>query len=195
MTRECITCKSKDCYQGRDCFGLAKMVRTSYSKDEIRSMKVSGEIEADYYMKLCRLEEIMLYAKRMRMRRLGIAFCVGLSEEAEVVSQILKSRGFEVHSACCKICGIDKGDLGIKKIHGAEEAMCNPVGQAMRLNGLGTQMNIVIGLCVGHDMLFSKRSEAPATTFIVKDRMLSHNPAGAIYSSYYKETRFGMSAD
>ena len=53
-------------------------------------------------------------------------------------------------------------------------------------------MNILVGLCVGHDMLFTKHSKAPVTTFIVKDRVLAHNPAGAIYSGYYKKNRFGL---
>jgi uncharacterized metal-binding protein len=33
------------------------------------------------------------------------------------------------------------------------------------------------------------------TTFIVKDRVLAHNPAGAIYSGYYKKNRFGLSPE
>jgi uncharacterized metal-binding protein len=40
-------------------------------------------------------------------------------------------------------------------------------------------------LCIGHDILFQKYSKAPTTTFIVKDRVLSHNTAGAIYTKYY----------
>jgi uncharacterized metal-binding protein len=56
-------------------------------------------------------------------------------------------------------------------------------------------MNLVVGLCVGHDMLFTKRSEAPVTTFVVKDRVLAHNPVGAIYSGYYLEHRFGLSTE
>jgi uncharacterized metal-binding protein len=157
-------------------------------------MRVSGEIEAEHYMKATRLEEIIMYAKRMGMKRLGIAFCVGLSAEAETVDRILRSKGFQVHSACCKICGIDKAEVGVRKMHGVggKEAVCNPVGQAIRLNDGGTQMNILVGLCIGHDMLFTEHSEAPVTTFIVKDRVLAHNPAGAVYSPYYLETRFGM---
>ncbi|HEX9906981.1 MAG TPA: DUF1847 domain-containing protein [Thermoplasmata archaeon] len=186
-----------DCYEGKDCFLLAKKARAAYSKDELRSMKVSGDIEAEYFMKLTRLEEIMLYAKRMRMKKLGIAFCVGLSKEAMVLDRILASKGFEVHSACCKICGLDKAELGVRKLESdaLSEAVCNPIGQALRLNACGTDMNIVVGLCMGHDILFARHSEAPSTTFIVKDRVLSHNPVGAIYSAYYLETKFGLKDD
>lgn len=49
-------------------------------------------------------------------------------------------------------------------------------------------MNIVMGLCVGHDSLFYKYSEALTTTLVVKDRVTGHNPVAALYTShsYYK---------
>ena len=72
------------------------------------------------------------------------------------------------------------------------EAVCNPIGQALCLERCGTDLNIIVGLCMGHDILFTKSSHAPVTTLIVKDRVLSHNPAGAIYTAYYKENRFGL---
>jgi len=46
-----------------------------------------------------------------------------------------------------------------------------------------------VGLCVGHDMLFTRHSRAPVTTLVVKDRVLAHNPAGALYSGYYRGLR------
>jgi uncharacterized metal-binding protein len=39
-----------------------------------------------------------------------------------------------------------------------------------------------MGLCVGHDSLFTKHSEAPVTTLVVKDRVLGHNPVSALYT-------------
>ena len=52
----------------------------------------------------------------------------------------------------------------------------------------GTDMNIIVGLCVGHDMLFNKHSQAPVTTLIVKDRVTGHNPIAVLYGQnfYYK---------
>ena len=66
--------------------------------------------------------------------------------------------------------------------------MCNPIHQAKRLNAEGTELNIIMGLCVGHDCLFTKYSEAPVTTLVAKDRVLGHNPVAALYTadSYYK---------
>jgi uncharacterized metal-binding protein len=49
-------------------------------------------------------------------------------------------------------------------------------------------MNIIVGLCVGHDMLFSKHSSAPVTTLVVKDRVTGHNPVSVLYglNFYYR---------
>lgn len=65
--------------------------------------------------------------------------------------------------------------------------MCNPVSQAELLNRAGCEFNVVMGLCVGHDSLFFRHSEAPATVLVTKDRVLAHNPIGALQlaDSYY----------
>ena len=63
------------------------------------------------------------------------------------------------------------------------ENMCNPILQAKLLNAAGTDLNILMGLCVGHDSMFYKYSEALVTTLVSKDRVLAHNPVAAIYQS------------
>lgn len=68
--------------------------------------------------------------------------------------------------------------------------MCNPVLQAKILNEQKTDFNVMIGLCVGHDSLFLKHVEAPTTVLIVKDRVLVHNPAAALYGSTGMYSRF-----
>ena len=76
-----------------------------------------------------------------------------------------------------------------KKVEVTGDIMCNPILQAKTLNNEKTQLNVVIGLCVGHDSLFYKYSDALTTTLITKDRVLAHNPAGALYQTktYYKK--------
>ena len=58
----------------------------------------------------------------------------------------------------------------------------------MALNKSHTDLNKILGLCVGHDTLFIKYSQAPVTVLAVKDRVLGHNPMAALYlaDSYYK---------
>jgi uncharacterized metal-binding protein len=186
---KCALCDSKDCQQGKNCTKTATDIDYAPAKE---TMRIASEVESRY-MELTRLEELILFCKKMKFKRVGIAFCIGLSAEAEIVHEIL-TRDFEVHSVCCKVGGTDKGDLGLVKIRdpGAHETMCNPLGQAAILNAEGTELNIIIGLCIGHDILFTEHSDAPVTTLAVKDRVLAHNPLGAVYSRYYLANVFGM---
>ena len=128
----------------------------------------------------------------MGYQKLGVAFCVGLMNEAKILIPILENKGFNVISVCCKTGGIAKEELGVKdeeKIHpGTYEPMCNPIAQAEILNKEKTDFNIIMGLCVGHDALFLKHVQALTTVFVVKDRLLAHNPVAALYqsSAYYR---------
>lgn len=139
-----------------------------------------------------RIEEIMEFAAKMNYRRLGMAFCIGLRKEAQMVEKIFSSREFEVVSAVCKAGRIPKDQIGVGRedqiVPDTTEAMCNPVLQAMILNREKTDFNVVLGLCVGHDSLFFKYAEAPTTVLAVKDRLLGHNPLAAVYNadSYYR---------
>lgn len=54
--------------------------------------------------------------------------------------------------------------------------MCNPIAQAELLNEVGTEMNIIVGLCVGHDALFIRHSKAPVTVLATKDFVYNHAP-------------------
>ncbi len=139
-----------------------------------------------------RLEEIINFARKMGYKKLGVAFCLGLMNEARILIPILENKGFEIVSVCCKVGGIAKEEIGVKdeeKIRpGAYEPMCNPISQAGIMNKEKTEFNILVGLCVGHDALFLKHAEALTTVFIVKDRLLGHNPVVALYQSsmYYR---------
>ena len=139
-----------------------------------------------------RIEEIMGFAEKMDYKRLGIAFCIGLRKEADVVSTVFSAAGFDVISVVCKVGRTPKEQIGVAKEQQidpkAEEAMCNPVSQAMVLNKAKTHFNVLLGLCVGHDSLYFKYAEAPCTVLAVKDRLLGHNPLAAIYNidHYYR---------
>jgi uncharacterized metal-binding protein len=156
----------------------------------------SALVESEGYCKKTRIEEIMDFSRKCSFKSLGIAFCIGLSSEAKAVADILTANGFNVDSVVCKNCSIPKETINIKENEKVRpntyEPMCNPIGQAYFLNKAGTDLNIVLGLCVGHDSLFMKYSRAPVTVLAVKDRVLGHNPLAAIYLSkgYYKTKLF-----
>lgn len=166
-----------------------------YRKDEFihKISHAAAEVEGTYYGRLTRVEEIVAFANRIGAKKIGIATCVGLINEAKIFAKILKVKGLESYGAICKVGSIDKTEIGIdeklKLQKGCHESMCNPVLQAKLLNKEKTDLNVVVGLCVGHDSLFIKYSDAPVTTLITKDRVLGHNPAAALYTSgfYYKK--------
>lgn len=140
-----------------------------------------------------RIAEICEFAERMGFKRLGLVFCVGLRKEAAIVDDLLTKKGFEVVSVCCKAGRTSKELIGIEdsdKIYqGTDEAMCNPIFQAYVLNDENTELNVLLGLCVGHDSLFLKHAKAYTTVLAAKDRVTGHNPLAAIYlhDSYYRK--------
>ena len=137
----------------------------------------------------------MSFAQRIGAKRLGIASCVGLIREARMLQEILELNGFLVESVCCKVGSIPKEEIGLadeEKIRpGQFEALCSPIGQAMLLNEAETELNVLVGLCVGHDSLFFRHSEAPVTVLVAKDRVTGHNPAAVLYTSnsYYRRLK------
>lgn len=138
----------------------------------------------------CRIQEIIEFCQKMGYQKLGLAFCIGLAGEAQTLNGILESHGFQIVSVVCKVGCTDKSYIGLtpeEKIAKADvhESMCNPVAQAMILNREKTEINLMLGLCVGHDSMFIKYSDAPVTVVGVKDRLLGHNPLAALSSNYY----------
>jgi uncharacterized metal-binding protein len=201
----CTDCFALDCYRRdkkapnfclTDGAGAAQVASTKRiyagKGSDGKVARAAAEIEGRYYGKLTRVEEIVAFARRIGARRIGIATCIGLVEEARLFTRVLEAKGFEWHSVLCKVGSVDKSAIGIPdalKIQpGHHEAACNPILQAKLLNAQKTDLNVIIGLCVGHDALFTKHSKALVTTLITKDRVLGHNPAAALYTSgfYYK---------
>ncbi|MBF0280107.1 MAG: DUF1847 domain-containing protein [SAR324 cluster bacterium] len=150
----------------------------------LRVAQESARVESEGYCKWTRVEEICQFAKKMEFSKIGIATCISFVDYANILSQILESHGFEVASAACKHNSIPKEEVGLRddeKIRpGGHEPMCNPISQAQLLNDAGCQFNVVLGLCIGHDSMFFKHSKGLATTLIAKDRVLAHNPIGAL---------------
>jgi uncharacterized metal-binding protein len=139
-----------------------------------------------------RILEIIEFSKKMKYKRIGLAFCAGLTKEAKVVDRLFSSNGFDLTSVICKVGRVPKEAIGIqddqKIAIGCFESMCNPILQAMVLNDAKTELNVLLGLCVGHDSLFLQHAKAPCTVLAVKDRLLGHNPLAAIYNidGYYR---------
>jgi uncharacterized metal-binding protein len=173
-----------------------------YNKPEVKEFaRLASKQEFEAYEQLPgglrkprnpRILELIQFARKCGYKKLGIAFCVGLQNEARTLTEILENNGFEVVSVCCKVGAIAKEKIGIKpeeKIDGAEnwESMCNPITQAEILNSEEVDLAVMLGLCVGHDTLFIRYCRRPMTVIAVKDRVTGHNPLATLYTSstYY----------
>ena len=157
-------------------------------------MVASAEVEYEGYCQWTRVQEIMEFAKKIGAKKIGIANCIGLINEARIFAKILRANGFEAYAIICKVAGMAKSAIAIPtQCEEIGAAMCNPILQARLLNEAKTDLNVVIGLCVGHDSLFYKYSDAYVTTLVTKDRVTGNNPAAALYTaqSYYKK-KFGV---
>ena len=201
ILRSCIDCGAESCEKldGKNppfCLtthmdgDLLRETMALYTEDEENAAvtRASAEVETEYYCKATRIEEIVHFAGRMGYKKIGIATCIGLLNEARIAARVFRKAGFEVDGAACTVGSQMKTSVGLPETCEAVGAvMCNPILQAKLLNQAGTDLNVVIGLCVGHDSLFYKYSDALVTTLVTKDRVLGHNPAAALYQahSYY----------
>ncbi|MBQ8332735.1 MAG: DUF1847 domain-containing protein [Clostridia bacterium] len=205
----CAACAKRGCIRNNDEdfpeFCLTKSLDGDllnesldvYDNDELLGniARVSAGIEGEFYGRLTRVEETIEFIKRIGAKKVGIATCVGLIPETKLFTKLLDKEKINYYAVGCKVGAIDKTRIGIpeesKLNRGCgHESMCNPVLQAKILNEQKTDINIMIGLCVGHDALFLKHVEAPTTVMIVKDRVLLHNPAAALYGSTGMYSRF-----
>ena len=167
---------------------LAKL----YAEPENNRVSVaSAEIEGEFYGRYTRVEETVEFARRIGAKRIGIATCIGLLEESRILAQIFRLNGFEVYGAACKAGSMLKTDLGVDEQYTCitGNVMCNPILQAKLLAKHKVDLNVVVGLCVGHDSLFYKYAQGLTTTLVVKDRVLGNNPVQALYQAraYYKK--------
>ncbi|WP_312428924.1 DUF1847 domain-containing protein [Lacrimispora sp.] len=195
----CASCNIHACSNGdfskapQNCPSLDNQmenISSLYKEDEnYKIAQASAFVVSEDYGNKTRLEETMDFAKLCAYKNIGLAFCIGLTNEAEILRRVLTHNNFTVNSILCKTGHLSRELIGI---HDNPVAMCNPIAQAQLLNKAKTDLNIVLGLCVGHDSLFIKYSNAPVTVFAVKDRVLCHNPLGAIYQAeaYYHDKLF-----
>lgn len=175
-----------------------EIVKSMYlEKNNLKIAHTAALVEAEGYGKKTRIEEILLFVKKMGYKKIGLVFCMGLQSEAKEVQKIFEYHGLEVVSVGCKNGAIPKSHIGIteeQKVQFCEdEIMCNPIGQAEFMNQENTEFNIIIGLCVGHDTLVLKYLKAPVTILAVKDRVTGHNPLAPIYlaDGYYHDKLYG----
>ena len=190
----CGICKKRDCqhdYPGgipnwcmaasfADEVGSAKM---EYSKSDTADIyKAAAAVATKGFRQWTRIQESIEFAKELKLTEIGIASCGALFRELRMISELFTGAGFNVTAISCKVGKISPEARGFPEMKGQRGTTCNPIAQAAILNSAGTQLNFLLGLCMGHDILFNRYSKAPVSTLIVKDRVTGHNPAAALYA-------------
>ncbi|MDR3566311.1 MAG: DUF1847 domain-containing protein [Negativicutes bacterium] len=192
---KCAKCIHKKCYlEGQNCTKISlEDIKDAYVGERSDIMKAAACTEGRFYNNLTRLEETVEFCKLMGYQKIGLASCFGLNQETALIEEYF-SKFFEVYSVCCKVCGIGKDNLGLEQIkEGVRETMCNPVMQAKILEDKEVDFCVTVGLCVGHDALFTGSCTVPVSCLVAKDRVLAHNPLGAVYSGYWRR-KLGISS-
>jgi uncharacterized metal-binding protein len=156
---------------------------TPYQEPSLHAEMVSADgtpFTADG-QKRNRVEEIAEFAKAQGMGRIGIAFCVSLTKEAQKLGRLLHQQGLETELVCCRVGAVDYDQIGLPKAHPDNfAAICNPIAQARLLNARKVDLVAQVGLCIGHDLILQRECDAPVTTLVVKDRALDHHSVVAL---------------
>lgn len=131
-----------------------------------------------------RVEELVFFAQERGLQRLGVAYCVSMTKEAQELARRLEREGLHAELACCRIGAVDYDEINLPKAHPDRfAAICNPVAQAKLLDDANVDLIVQMGLCMGHDLLLQQTARAPVTTLVVKDRALDHHPISALRPS------------
>ena len=165
----------EDCMVGLCADNAREQVLDLYLNTDVRPIMLNAMKSARMGSrnKWPRLHEVICFARGIGAKKIGIASCSTYIKEVPLLARILRDEGFEVIGTMCKMATIRRSDVKIEDDEAKSDSIiCNPIMQAEALNNAGTDMNVVVGLCVGHDMLFSKYSNAWCTTLVVRDQSL-----------------------
>jgi uncharacterized metal-binding protein len=179
---DCTSCTyDKKCRKTEACqatsFDRAEIVRKYADEQEI--VQAAAElVDFGRAGTLSRLQEIIAFSKKMNYKRLGLAYCYGMEKQVRQIAEIMRTNGLNVRAVSCTVGGIPQNEVNPESSFCT--VSCNPIGQAMQLNHEKTDLVVMIGLCLGHDILFQREIEADCTTLVVKDRVFNHAPLNVL---------------
>ena len=175
--------------QGRSYQDIIKDVKARYLAPEDLSIHVAAaKVIKEGNNLWSRAQETIEFAKALGVKKIGFAVCIGLIREGRELIRYFNRAGFnDLVAVGCMIGGLKDTDTGVPEEYSFPYgATCNPIAQAEILNREGTELNIMVGLCIGHDTLFLKHSKAPVTIFAVKDRVTCNNPTAVLFSPFQR---------
>lgn len=183
MTVECALCKSfmcrsgtregtpENCPMGDDFPEFGDL----YGEEaDLAFLGTSALIESGGYCQWTRLNEIREFSLRMGFKTLGLAHCPDMAGLAKKLATAFQ-------------------EVGVDPVLPPPTDLDDPAAQAVHFSEMGTELNVLGGMCVGHEALFLRSSSIPTVSLIARDSRLFHNPAAGIYTSrsYLKDDLFG----
>ncbi len=175
------------CTFDKQCRTTEACKATSFDRDEVilKYTDESAIVQAaaalvDYGRAgtLSRLQEIISFARQMNYKRIGLAYCYGMEKEVKQIADIIRDNKLNLRTVSCTVGGIPQNVVNPESE--SCSVSCNPIGQAMQLNRENVDLVVMIGLCLGHDILFQREIKADCTTLVVKDRVFNHAPLNAL---------------
>lgn len=180
----CTTCTDKMCRKSQtsceqEIFEKSEVIGLYQNQNTREIVKAAAElVDAGRAGTLSRVEEIIEYAKLMKYHKIGIAYCYGMEQYAKALETLLTAEFFDVSAVSCSVGGLKQSEVNDSScIH---KVSCNPLGQAQQLNAEEIDLTLVVGICLGHDILLNRNLKMDFTTLVVKDRKNNHAPLQGI---------------
>jgi uncharacterized metal-binding protein len=180
---DCTQCNTKNCRVTEPCNAQKfdeHVLKSTYGLPDNQKIIQAAATLVDNGRAgtLTRLQEIIEFSKEMAFSRLGLAYCYGMEKEATLIAKILRESGFKTIPVSCTTGGFKQSEVNNNST--IKSVSCNPLAQASQLNSESVDLTVTMGLCLGHDILFTKHIESYTTTLLVKDRVHNHNPIEAL---------------
>lgn len=184
LTMDCINCKTKICRKKNSCnqesFSADHLISAYRDDEHVQKIIQTSASLVDNRRAgtLTRLEELAEFINTMGYKKVGLAYCYGMEAEAQAVKEYLEQRVGPLINVSCSVGALAQKDINAES--SKTYVACNPIGQAQELNNSGVDFAIMMGLCIGHDVLFNRTIQCDSTTLVVKDRVNAHNPMAHI---------------
>ncbi len=180
---DCTNCKPKLCRQSESCgvekFDSAAVIANYQDPGNQKILQAAASlVDNGKSGTLSRLQETITFIKSMSYKKVGLAYCYGMEKDAKLLKDIFKAEDIRLRAVSCTVGGINQNEINAASY--TEKVSCNPLGQAAELNEEGVDFVIIMGICLGHDILLQRNLKADFTTFVVKDRVFANSPIKAI---------------
>lgn len=177
---DCLSCENKVCRKDQtSCSGESFIKKDLLIKYHAENSQIIIENAAELVDNgragtLSRILELVEFVKLMNYKKIGLAYCYGMERDAKNLQAVFSELGLNIIGISCSVGGLKQSEVNTKScIH---KVSCNPLGQAEQLNAEEVDLTIVMGICLGHDILLTRNLKMDTTTLVVKDRVYNHNP-------------------